>query len=297
MLDTIPQQSPYGEAIKRTLRRIAARLFPRAYFKWSQTAQRSQASWFIGEPAYVLTFEIDSPLEVEALSNALDVLARYRIPAGFCCSGELIERHHQLFKRAVDEGHEMINRAFAVRDQDPALNGKTLRLEEIESCHRACELATGYRMIGFRMPEPRRPSAEIYAALRKLGYLYSSSLSAIDTRAWGLPYPESGGILEIPLSPSALSPNAPFSNWRSPQRRKGLPARTRSFEKDFSETLEAVAVRGSFATHSFRLSELMESGKLEFACAILAGKRARNGLRLTTYRDFLERSWKECFLF
>lgn len=297
MLDAITQQNQYYEAIKRTFRRIAGRIFPKAFFKWSQSAQRSHASWFIGDPTYVLTFEIDRREEIEALPRVLDILARYGILAGFSCSGELIDRYPELFKRAVSEGHELINRAYFLEGEGRAHRSadKAALIDEIGRCHRACEGAIGYRMVGFRMPHLCLPDGEIYAFLRKLNYSYSSSTFAVNTRAWGLPYPESCGILEVPISPTAggasCAPNASFffKNQRGRQ--------PDAFKENFVETIDLIARLGSFATHRFYPSDVVEGEEIEFMCASLADKRARNGLRLTTYRDFLDCIWKECYLF
>lgn len=296
------------ETAKKSLRRIVGGLSPRQFFKWYHRMQHRQACWFIGSPTYVLTLNIDSQPDVEALPDALDNLAKWDMRAGFSCVGKLIERYPEAHRRIVEAGHELINHTYSHLGNNRARPDRYFgdltpdqQSGEIQRCHQLSQDLLEYRMVGFRAPSlGRQNGSSVYDALIKLGYTYSSSTIATYTRAWGLPYPvhqEKHRILEIPVGCSVRYPFTIFNTRCSSSGPAPLYHGSGAFIQAFTETLTTVVECDAFLTHFFDTADVMRDGKLGRICALLADRRERDELWLPTYRELVDRVWKECQLF
>lgn len=62
------------------------------------------------EPIIYLTFD-DGPIP-ELTPWVLDILRHYEIKATFFCVGENINKHPEIFKRIIDEGHQVGNHTY-----------------------------------------------------------------------------------------------------------------------------------------------------------------------------------------
>lgn len=62
------------------------------------------------EPIIYLTFD-DGPIP-ELTPWVLDILRQYEIKATFFCVGENINKHPEIFKRIIDEGHQVGNHTY-----------------------------------------------------------------------------------------------------------------------------------------------------------------------------------------
>ena len=72
-------------------------------------------------PTVALTFD-DGPNPPDTVA-LLDLLARERVPAVFCLVGVQVERHPDLVRRVVDDGHVVANHSWQhddLGDADPA---------------------------------------------------------------------------------------------------------------------------------------------------------------------------------
>ena len=137
----------------------------------------------------------------------LDLLAEAGTKGTFFTLGWVAERHPQLVRRIVAEGHELASHGFNHRratEQTPA----EFRAD-VSRTRRLLEDAGGAAVRGYRAPTfsigPKNRWA--FDALAEAGYVYSSSVFPIAHDLYGSPESprapyreERSGIVEIPLS-------------------------------------------------------------------------------------------------
>lgn len=117
-------------------------------------------------PEVVLTFD-DGP-HGRATERILDTLKGKGTPATFFLVGKMVERHPDLARRMIAEGHEIGNHTY----EHLRLDGMPeARIEkELSACEAAIERATGRQAVLMR-PPGMRESAEVIQANRSLGLL------------------------------------------------------------------------------------------------------------------------------
>lgn len=114
-----------------------------------------------------LTFD-DGPIP-EVTAWVLEELKKHNFKATFFCIGENIDKHPEIFKKVITEGHSIGNHTFN------HLNGwKTSSeayLENIRACKEIIEKTTDYNSNSkiFRPPYGKLKTAQS-KAIRKLGY-------------------------------------------------------------------------------------------------------------------------------
>ncbi|MGZ4037605.1 MAG: polysaccharide deacetylase family protein, partial [Bacteroidia bacterium] len=111
------------------------------------------------EPTLYLTFD-DGPIP-ELTEWVLDTLKNYQIKATFFCVGENIQKHPDVYKRILAEGHSTGNHTYN------HMKGFRHTASDYMENTEKCEALTGTRL--FRPPYGQlRPSQ--YRALLKAGY-------------------------------------------------------------------------------------------------------------------------------
>lgn len=114
-----------------------------------------------------LTFD-DGPIP-EITTWVLEELKKFDLKATFFCIGENIDKHPEIFKKVISEGHAIGNHTFN------HLNGwKTpteIYIENIKLCEEVIEKTTNYnsRSKPFRPPYGKLKTAQA-RAIEKLGY-------------------------------------------------------------------------------------------------------------------------------
>jgi len=152
---------------------------------------------------------VPSRLEI-GMGRILDCLARGRARATFFWLGWVAERHPELVRRCLEEGHEVASHGFEhefLQDLGPeGLDADLARTEE------ALEAAGAPRPAGFRASTFTLTRATWWAfdVLVRRGYRYDSSVHPIHHPVYGVPGFEpgisavaaSGGgrVLELPVS-------------------------------------------------------------------------------------------------
>ncbi len=101
-----------------------------------------------GEQKVALTFD-DGP-DPECTPPLLAKLAGYRVPATFFLIGRNLERHPEIGRRIVGEGHEIGNHTFNHRSL-PFLTRAGIR-EEVDSARRSIAALLDVRPVFFRPP-------------------------------------------------------------------------------------------------------------------------------------------------
>ena len=141
-------------------------------------------------------------------ARILDIFAKYQVKATFFTLGWIAERHPELIRRIVNEGHELASHGYEhirVTEQTPeqfrADIRKTKRLlEEISG-----QLVIGYRAASYSIGAGNLWALEI---LQEEGYRYSSSIYPVKHDLYGMPSaprfafkPDNApDLLEIPIT-------------------------------------------------------------------------------------------------
>jgi len=150
----------------------------------------------------------DYPTRVERNTNrVLDVFAAHDVRATFFTLGWVAERHPELIRRIVDEGHELGSHGFAhfrVFEQSPEEFRDGVRrtkrtLEDIGGVE-----VRGYRAATFSIGEGNLWAFEVLA---EEGHVYSSSVYPVHHDFYGMPeaprfafFPAGEGIEEYPIT-------------------------------------------------------------------------------------------------
>lgn len=185
----------------------------------------------------VLTFDVDSSLDVDALPATCGLLERWGLRAGFAVVGHWVERRPEEHRMIAEGGHEVMNHGLVnhcPRDDggrlysanffsDLDLEGKT---REVRLGHEKIAQVLGVEPRGFRAAHfctlARGELAGLYPRLAEMGYLYSSSsIHSLSPDGSAAPSVASG-VVELPLSSCPEHPFSPFDSWHfleAPERR------------------------------------------------------------------------------
>lgn len=127
-----------------------------------------------------LTFD-DGPDEVMT-PKVLEVLGRYNIKATFFLVGEKVDRHPELVRQMVQEGHIVANHTFSHKGVFP-LSSRRVVEQEILACSRSIKAVVGLSPLLFRPPfgvtNPIIGKAVDHCGLQAIGW----SVRSLDTVA------------------------------------------------------------------------------------------------------------------
>lgn len=239
--------------------------------------------------AYALTFDFDFEKDIDAFPLVLDLLKQYGIKAGLAVIGKFVEKYPEIHKRAVAEGHELINHSYTHPDNPHWAPGRFFnklsfqeQKEEIQKAHEAIARITGYNCVGFRTPHyGNLHTQSVYPILAELGYKYSSSTAACAFKGFGAPSMHTHGIIEIPTGCSLNFPFAIFDSWNMLRKKNPFLKNDDAFIHEFEATIQTVKKNNMFITHYFDPYDVISNGKLQNMLETL--KKVKTVL----YRDIL----------
>ena len=162
----------------------------------------------------ILSYDIDEESDIALLPKLLELLNKYGIKASFAVIGLLAKKNPELFNELLKNGHELINHTQTHPDSiefNPDKHFHTIpsneRFIEIKQCHDTVKELFKYEMKGFRVPHfGYQFTPDIYESLEKLGYRFSSSTLAINTKTQGFPFRQDN-VWELPM---ICCPKHPF---------------------------------------------------------------------------------------
>ena len=269
----------------RLIREIVHRTAPQDFFIQYMSKQYNP----FGQATYTLTFDFDFEKDIEAFPYLLDTLKEYDIKAGLAVIGKFVEKYPDIHKRAVDEGHEIINHTYTHPD-NPHWAPKrffnklsyTEQKEEVEKSHEVYSRILGVECIGFRTPHYGNLHTEsVYPILAELGYKYSSSTAACGYKGYAAPSIHSHGIMEIPTGCSLNFPLAIFDSWNMLRKKDPFLGNDLLFVEEFSKTIKIIAEKNLFLTHYFDPYDIIENNKLPDILKILS----ENDIKTRLYKD------------
>jgi peptidoglycan-N-acetylglucosamine deacetylase len=212
-------------------------VFGKLYFKYFIKKKPAKDRYII------LSFDPDETSDMDELPRLLATLKKYGMKCSIAAVGAWIEKYPQHFKRAIREGHEIINHTYSHPDS-PQLNPrhyfdltKAERKKEIAKCHAVAKKVLGIELKGFRTPHfGYQHTEDTYAILEELGYSFCTSTRAIDSPE-GKPF-RKGTIVEFPLS---YCPRHPWALFDSSHAFRGrfLKHSKKDFMKNFEELLDS----------------------------------------------------------
>ncbi|WP_320171765.1 polysaccharide deacetylase family protein [Maridesulfovibrio sp.] len=277
---------PYsGRISARAVRELVHRIRPEEFFIKFMRKQNNP----LGRAAYALTFDFDFEEDIAAFPELLDKLKQHDIRAGLAVIGKFVEKYPDIHKRAVAEGHEIINHTYTHPDNphwapDRYFNKLTYseQKEEIERAHDTFRKVLGIEVIGFRTPHYGNLHTEsVYPILAELGYKYSSSTAACGYKGFGAPTIHSHGIMEIPTGCSLHFPLAIFDSWNMLRKRNPFLGDDGLFVDEFDKTLHTVVEYNLFLTHYFDPYDAIKNRKLN----IMLKSISRQGIKTVLYKE------------
>ncbi|MCK9512660.1 MAG: polysaccharide deacetylase family protein [Pigmentiphaga sp.] len=144
------------------------------------------------------------------IHRALDTLARHDVRATIITNGIIAERHPEIVRRCLAEGHEVCAHSYAMDVMPSYLTP----LEEAENIRRTTDLieaAGGVRPLGWISPRAT-PTEHTYRLLAEAGYQWHG-----DTLDDDLPYLQDFGDHRIVAIPGTMEVNdLPLANARQP---------------------------------------------------------------------------------
>ena len=214
----------------------------RAYMKaFPQSAFVAAHTWpdLMPQPSksvFCLSFDCDTEEDTRALPQLLDLLSQYNIQASFALIGELVERAPETHHKLVQHGHEIVNHGYAQHTQQrpdgtyySSRFYHNLSPEEIETDiqqnHDLLQNLLNTKICGFRTPhfstfQKPENRAFLYQVLHKMGYLYSSSVTAIHLKT--ARQSPRNTVWEVPMTGCWGQLRSPFDSWgliAAPDRR------------------------------------------------------------------------------
>jgi len=277
-----PYKNKYAAKIARELIHC---VYPAEFFIKFMKKQKNP----FNQATYVLTFDFDFESDIEAFPYLLDKLKEYKIKAGFAVVGKFVEKYPDIHKRAVDEGHEIINHTYTHPDNlhwSPNRYFNKLsyqeQKDEIYKAHEVFYNILGIESIGFRTPHYGNLHTEsVYDILYELNYKYSSSTAASMVDGFSAPYEHRKGMIEIPTGCSVHFPMAIFDSWNMLRKNNPFIGDDKKFLIEFEETTALLKKNNLFLTHYFDPYDIVENNKLEGVLNILLN----NNIDIKQYRD------------
>ncbi len=140
------------------------------------------------------------------VNRILDLLAQRNTAATFFTLGWIAERHPQIVRRIVAEGHELASHGYG-HERASDLDERAFH-EDVTRAKRILEDIAGAPVLGYRAPSFSIGSGNLWAfdVLARAGYRYSSSIYPIAHDHYGMPdsprfaYRVGGGLLEVPVT-------------------------------------------------------------------------------------------------
>lgn len=248
-------------------RKVIHAACPESYFIQYMKKQHNP----FGKATYTLTFDFDFEKDIAAFPYLLDMLKEHEIKAGFAVIGKFVEKYPDIHKRAVDEGHEIINHTYTHPDNphwapERFFNKLSYaeQKEEIAKAHDIFSKVLGIDCIGFRTPHYGNLHTEsVYPILAELGYKYSSSTAACGYKGYGAPTIHSHGIIEIPTGCSLNFPLAIFDSWNMLRKKNPFLGDDDRFVQEFINTIDVIKENNLYLTHYFDPYDIVKNNKLE----------------------------------
>lgn len=259
-----PYRNKYASKIARE---IIHRIKPEEFFIKFMKKQDNP----FNKATYVLTFDFDFESDLDAFPYLLDKLKEYNMRAGFAVIGKFVEKYPDIHKRAVDEGHEIINHTYTHPDNphwapNRYFNKLTFQeqKDEVYKAHEVFYNVLGVKCIGFRTPHYGNLHTEsVYDILNNLGYRYSSSTAASRTDGFSAPYEHRKSIIEIPTGCSLNFPMAIFDSWNMLRKQNPFIGSDEKFIKEFEDTIKVVKDNNFFISHYFDPYDIVKNRKLD----------------------------------
>lgn len=179
--------------------------FIKTYYSFNS---KKQINWENHRACLTLSFDCDRENDYKAIPSLLQKLEKSDIRASFACIGKWIEKIPHIHKKIIENGHEIINHTYTHPSNIHFHPGERFnqlsydeRKNEIVMADNIIKNMLAYNPAGFRTPHFGDSHTEdVYDIIKKIGYSYSSSMIAIQSPNYGMPYQVRKRLWEFPLS-------------------------------------------------------------------------------------------------
>lgn len=270
---------------------------PSCYLKSFYKNNINKTYWNSKRACFSLSFDCDYTEDIMSLAPLLNILSSYSFKTSFACIGKFIEKYPKEHIGIIEEGHEIMNHTYThPNNEELNPNQKFNDLTvgqikiEIEKCHNSCRDILGYSPIGFRTPHFANLHLEdVYDILKKLGYKYSSSVSATKTSNFGLPL-VNNKVIEFPLSDCFKHPFAIFDTWHSLGRGDGKHIKSGEFYKLFKKLIDIGINTNSYVNLYFDPQDVINLKEFKLILDYIEDKK--EDIWVATYKDIFETKYK-----
>lgn len=270
----------------KALRRIIGRVWSDGFASAFYSHNRGKPALWPGKSACLtLSFDCDHEADYRAMPELLDALAGEGLSASFACIAKWVELDPDSHLELIRRGHELVNHTYTHPSNsrfhpDERFNEITpgARREEIEMADRIIRVRLNYRPSGFRTPHfGDSHTRDVYSVLAGIGYRYSSSRISIQCPGYGMPYRESDGIWEFPLSFDPAYPNTCFDTYnRFPRTDGPVPAEQENAFFGRIEKIIGMAMdTGSYVNLYFDPSDIGRLGRFRDFIRFLGSLKTR----------------------
>ncbi|MFC1630192.1 polysaccharide deacetylase family protein [Patescibacteria group bacterium] len=282
-----------GKYITKASEYVIVKTFPSYYFKSFYKNNTSRTDWKGKRSCLSLSFDCDYAEDVVLLPRLLNVLSPYSFKASFACIGKLIEKYPKEHMGIIKKGHQIINHTYSHPNNEklnPDQKFNEIKTEqrktEIEKCHTICRSILQYEPTGFRTPHfGNLHTEDVYGILNTLGYKYSSSVSAIKTSSFGLPFVKNN-IVEFPLSNCPKHPFAVFDTWHSLGRGSGKHKKGEKFYQLCKELIDIGIRTDSYINVYFDPQDVANLKEFQLLLDYIEEKK--QNIWIATYKEIFE---------
>jgi peptidoglycan/xylan/chitin deacetylase (PgdA/CDA1 family) len=216
-----------------------------------------------------ISFDCDSAKDVKALPLLLETLSSFEVKASFACVGKLIEKYPKEHQLIIENKNELINHTYTHPFSEALGSHKRFdrltmeeQKEEVIRCHRVCKTTLNYEPVGFRIPHfGIQYTDTIYSILSEIGYSYSSSILAVKSPTYGVPYTVNE-IVEFPLITCPRHPYQAFDTHHA-FRSKITAHKEEKFYEVFTKLIEFGIKRRMFINMYFDPQDVMHLNDFE----------------------------------
>ncbi len=271
-----------SKALRRIVGRVWSNGFNSAFY--SHNGGRS-APWPGKNACLTLSFDCDHEADYHAMPELLDTLAGEGLAASFACIAKWVELDPDSHLELIRRGHELVNHTTTHPSNsrfhpDERFNELTpeARREEIETADRIIRERLNYRPTGFRTPHfGDSHTRDVYPVLAGLGYRYSSSRISIQCPEYGMPYRESDGIWEFPLSFDPAYIHTCFDTYNRFPRTEGpvQADRETAFFGRIEKVIRTAMDTGSYINLYFDPSDIRRLGRFRDFIRFLGSLKER----------------------
>lgn len=155
-----------------------------------------------GEKIVCISFDCDTPEDMERIPTLLDQLRDENIPSTFALVGRLVNQYPMIVQEIIEKGHEILNHSFSHPENFKSIDANRMKTE-ISHFQELMIKEFDYRPKGFRAPHLMRKYNDSFFRILREAELY-------DTSYVGHGVSNIDNVIEVPLTSCPAHPQICF---------------------------------------------------------------------------------------